>query len=157
MKPIVVICTTLAGDVVSDIEAQFLPLSTDVHHYFSQTTPSALLGELATAATSATFSTRTSSISLIMNSQLVYDHVVRREWLPAFAIAWLSLSSLLVILRLTLRATGRNSALGLDDVCVLDLLARQRSNRGTGSTIALMDLLHSFHKRCDLRIEFRLH
>lgn len=42
--------------------------------------------------------------------------VVRREWLPAYTIVWLTFSSLLVLARLILRATGRSSNLGLDDV-----------------------------------------
>jgi hypothetical protein len=49
-----------------------------------------------------------------MDSQLHQNPIVRREWLPVFAIVWMSFTSLLVILRLTLRATSRN--LGLDDV-----------------------------------------
>jgi hypothetical protein len=49
-----------------------------------------------------------------MDPQLDHHRIVRRDWLPAFAITWMSFTSLLVILRLGLRATSRN--LGLDDV-----------------------------------------
>jgi hypothetical protein len=53
----------------------------------------------------------------IMDPQRHHDPIVRREWLPTFAIVWMSFTSLLMILRLTLRATSRN--LGLDDVGVI--------------------------------------
>ena len=49
-----------------------------------------------------------------MDPQLDHHRIVRRDWLPAFAIFWMSFTSLLVILRPGLRATSRN--LGLDDV-----------------------------------------
>lgn len=49
-----------------------------------------------------------------MDLRLDRDHVVRRDWLPLFAIIWMSVVSLLVVLRLALRATSRS--LGLDDV-----------------------------------------
>jgi hypothetical protein len=49
-----------------------------------------------------------------MDLRLDRDHVVRRDWLPLFAIIWMSFTSLLVILRIALRASSRN--LGLDDV-----------------------------------------
>jgi hypothetical protein len=49
-----------------------------------------------------------------MNLGLGSDHTVRREWLPVFAIVWISVVSLLVTLRFTLRTTSRQ--LGLDDV-----------------------------------------
>lgn len=49
-----------------------------------------------------------------MDLRLHGDHVVRRDWMPLFAIFWMSVISLLVVLRLALRATSRT--LGLDDV-----------------------------------------
>lgn len=52
-----------------------------------------------------------------MDPQLDHHRIVHREWLPTFAIVWMSFTSLLVVLRLTLRATSRN--LGLDDVRVV--------------------------------------
>ena len=51
-----------------------------------------------------------------MVSGLHHDHPVRREWLPSFTIVWMTVSSLLVIIRLALRIGGRSSTLGLDDV-----------------------------------------
>jgi hypothetical protein len=92
-----------------------------------------------------------------MDSKQDHGHAVHREWLPAFAIVWISLASLLVFLRLTLRITGRNGALGLDDVRASVLSAQQASNRGTGSTSTFLDHLHSFHKRCDLCIKLRIY
>jgi len=52
-----------------------------------------------------------------MDLRLDRDRVVRREWLPLFAIFCMSVVSLLVVLRLALRATSRT--LGLDDVLLL--------------------------------------
>jgi len=49
-----------------------------------------------------------------MDPQRHHELIVRREWLPTFAIVWMSFTSLLVILRLTLRVTSRS--FGLDDV-----------------------------------------
>jgi hypothetical protein len=92
-----------------------------------------------------------------MDSKQDHGHAVHREWLPAFAIVWISLASLLVFLRLTLRITGRNGALGLDDVRASVLSAQQASNRGTGSTSTFLDHLHSFHKRCDHCIKLRIY
>jgi len=92
-----------------------------------------------------------------MATQLDQDEIVRRRWLPAFAIFWICLSSVLVFVRLSLRITGRNAALGLDDVCASVLLARQAANKATGSTHTVLDRLHTFHKCCNLLIECRIH
>lgn len=60
-----------------------------------------------------------------------YPHGERRTWLPAAAISLLVLSTILTILRLTLRLRKRGGGFGLDDVRLnespLDLTLTDRS------------------------------
>ena len=91
-----------------------------------------------------------------MDPQLDHHRIVRRDWLPAFAITWMSFTSLLVILRLGLRATSRN--LGLDDV---SNLTPASPTLGTddiaGSTLTFLDHLHRFRKHRNICLQGRSH
>jgi len=50
-----------------------------------------------------------------------YPHGERRRWMPAYCIPMIVVSTLLVILRLTLRLRKRGGGFGLDDVsCTKD-------------------------------------
>ena len=46
-----------------------------------------------------------------------YPHGERRTWMPAAAIPLLVVSTLLTVLRLTLRLRQQGGGFGLDDVC----------------------------------------
>jgi hypothetical protein len=48
-----------------------------------------------------------------------YVNPVRRSWMPAYACTLLAASTLVVVLRLWLRATKQAGPFGLDDVCVV--------------------------------------
>ena len=91
-----------------------------------------------------------------MYNQPNYDHGVRREWLPCFAIFWIVISSIFVLLRLALRAAGRSSFLGFDDVSEHLEVAIMLSNESIGSDTTSLDLLHSFRSGRDLFIKCRI-
>lgn len=52
-----------------------------------------------------------------------YPHGERRDWMPAFAVPLLVLSSTLVVLRIVLRTKQRGGGCGLDDVSIAPTLS----------------------------------
>jgi len=67
-----------------------------------------------------------------------YDQGIRRQWLPAFAGVWLLFSSLLVFVRSCLRLKAHGGGLGLDDVCALPHVLKQRTHNCLGFLGAIL-------------------
>lgn len=80
----------------------------------------------------------------------------RREWLPAYAIAWISVTTVTVCLRLALRTASRNFS--VDDVS-LSILAclPVYADKTVGSNDTFFDHLHCFREPCSVLLQGRDH